>query len=59
MTSGAKSKEIQYEGGPADLRAGWRLEAIWVAGSPVATAGIRGAHTIARDAVLRGAAAHG
>jgi AcrR family transcriptional regulator len=58
MAAGAKTKEFNYEGGPADIRARCLLEAIWGAGSPVAIAGIEGAHALARDAVLRGAAAH-
>jgi AcrR family transcriptional regulator len=58
MAEGAKTREIHYEGGPADIRARCLLEAIWGAGTPVATAGIQGSHALARDTVLRGAAAH-
>ena len=57
MAAGAKTKEIQYEGGSADIRARCLLEAIWGAGTPVATAGLQGAHALARETVLRGAAA--
>lgn len=55
MAAGSKSKEMQYEGGPADIKARCLLEAIWGAGTPVGTAGIQGAHSLARDTVLRGA----
>lgn len=58
MAAGAKTREIHYEGGSADIRARCLLESIWGAGSPVATAGIQGAHALGRDTVLRGAAAH-
>jgi AcrR family transcriptional regulator len=58
MAAGSKSREIHYEGGPADIRARCLLEAIWGAGTPAATAGIPVAHALARDTVLRGAAAH-
>jgi hypothetical protein len=58
MAAGAKTKEINYEGGPADIRARCLLEAIWGAGTPVAAAGIQGAHSLARETVLRGAATH-
>jgi AcrR family transcriptional regulator len=57
MAAGAKTREIHYKGGSADIRARCLLESIWGAGSPVAAAGIEGAHTLARDTVLRGAAA--
>jgi AcrR family transcriptional regulator len=58
MAAGAKTKEINYEGGSADIRARCLLEAIWGAGTPVAAAGIQGAHSLARETVLRGAATH-
>ena len=58
MAAGAKSNDIHYEGGSADIRARCLLEAIWGAGSSVATAGIEGTHAFARDTVLRGAAAY-
>jgi AcrR family transcriptional regulator len=58
MAEGVKTNEINYEGGSADIRARCLLEAIWGAGTPVGAAGIRGAHALARDTVLRGAAAH-
>jgi AcrR family transcriptional regulator len=58
MAAGAKKREIEFEGGPADIRARCLLEAIWGAGSPVGTAGIQGAHALARDTVLRGASSH-
>lgn len=57
MAAGAKTKEIRNEGGTADIRARCLLEAIWGAGTPVTTAGIEGAHALARATVLRGAAA--
>jgi AcrR family transcriptional regulator len=58
MAAGAKSNDLHYEGGSADIRARCLLEAIWGAGSSVATAGIEGTHAFARDTVLRGAAAY-
>jgi AcrR family transcriptional regulator len=58
MAEGVKTNEIQYEGGSADIRARCLLEAIWGAGTPVGAAGIAGAHALARDTVLRGAAAY-
>ena len=56
MVAGAKTGEMQYEGGPADIRARCLLEAIWGAGTPVGTAGVQRSHALARDTVLRGAA---
>jgi len=58
MAAGARSNDLHYEGGSADIRARCLLEAIWGAGSSVATAGIEGTHAFARDTVLRGAAAY-
>ena len=57
LASGAQAGEIHFEGGSADIRARCVLEAIWGAGTPVATAGIRATQALARDTVLRGAAA--
>lgn len=57
MAAGTKAKEIDYEGGPADIRARCLLEAIWGAGTQVSTTGIDRAHALARETVLRGAAA--
>ena len=57
LASGAQAGEIHFEGGSADIRARCVLEAIWGAGTPVATAGMRATQALARDTVLRGAAA--
>jgi len=56
LASGAQAGEIQFEGGSADIRARCVLEAIWGAGTSVASAGIRATQALARDTVLRGAA---
>jgi hypothetical protein len=57
LASGTRAGEIQLESGTADIRARCVLEAIWGAGAPVGTAGARAAQALARDTVLRGAAA--
>jgi AcrR family transcriptional regulator len=57
LASGTRAGEIQLESGTADIRARCVLEAIWGAGAPVSTAGPRAAQALARDTVLRGAAA--
>jgi hypothetical protein len=59
LASGAQAGEVHLDGASADVRARCVLEAIWGAGSPVASAGARAAQTLARDTVLRGAAVRG
>ncbi len=56
LAAGARSGEIELDGGSADTKARCVLEAVWGAGAPVGTAGPRGAQELARDTVLRGAA---
>jgi AcrR family transcriptional regulator len=57
LAAGARAGEIDFEGASADIRARCVLEAIWGAGAPVASAGARATQALARDTVLRGAAA--
>jgi hypothetical protein len=58
LTTGTRDGEIQFEGATAEIRARCVLEAIWGAGSHVTELSPKGAHALARDTVLRGAATH-
>jgi AcrR family transcriptional regulator len=58
LAAGTKSGELQVSGGTADERAWCVLELIWMPENLVA-GGVRPAHELARDTVLRGAAARG
>jgi AcrR family transcriptional regulator len=57
LASGTRAGEIRLDASTADIRARCVLEAIWGAGAPVSAAGTRAAQALARDTVLRGAAA--
>ena len=56
LAEGTRTGELSYPGTSADIRARCVLEAIWGAGTPVASASRRATQDLARDTVLRGAA---
>lgn len=57
LAAGARDGEIRLEGGSSEIRARCVLETIWGAGSYVTAVAPREAHALARNTVLRGAAA--
>jgi AcrR family transcriptional regulator len=59
LAQGAKSGDVVVDGPNADLRTRGIYEAVTTPHSIVAAAGIRGAHELARDTVLRGALTRG
>jgi AcrR family transcriptional regulator len=59
LAQGRKSGEIVFDGSNADLRARGVYEAVTTPQSIIQAAGVRGAHELARDIVLRGALTRG
>jgi AcrR family transcriptional regulator len=56
LAAGVRAGEVRIEGANADMRARCVVELIWTPETIVRSAGPAGAHALARDAVLRGAA---
>jgi AcrR family transcriptional regulator len=59
LAEGGKSGDIVFDGANADLRARCVYEAVTSPHSIIRSAGIRGAHELARNTVLRGALTRG
>ncbi|MBL7490704.1 TetR/AcrR family transcriptional regulator [Frankia sp. AgB1.9] len=57
LAAGTKTGEVRFGAASADVRARTVFEALWTPGSVVRAAGPRAALRLARDTVLRGAAA--
>ena len=55
LADGAEAGQVDLRGAPADVRARCVYEATVIPPGIIATGGVRGAHCLARDTVLRGA----